>query len=70
MARAIETRAIREYACSVADYSISYVKQGNKLVATREFKVKKEYLEVKDYDEFKEFFNKVMEADTKQIALK
>ncbi len=59
-----------KYACSVADYSISYVKQGNKLVATREFKVKKEYLEVKDYDEFKEFFNKVMEADTKQIALK
>ncbi len=59
-----------KHTCSVADYSISYVKQGSKLVATREFKLKKEYLEVKDYAEFREFFNKVMEADTKQIALK
>ncbi|MFM9984490.1 MAG: DUF3857 domain-containing protein [Flavobacteriales bacterium] len=59
-----------KYSCAVADYSITYVKQGNKLVATREFKIKKEYMEVSEYNEFKEFFNKVMEADTKQIALK
>jgi tetratricopeptide (TPR) repeat protein len=59
-----------KYSCSVADYSMTYTKQGNKLVATREFKLKKEYAEVKEYQEFKDFFSKVMEADTKQIALK
>ncbi len=59
-----------KYSCTVADYSMTYTKQGNKLVATREFKLKKEYAEVKEYQEFKDFFSKVMEADTKQIALK
>jgi hypothetical protein len=59
-----------KYSCSVADYSMTYTKQGNKLIAVREFKLKKEYAEVKEYQEFKDFFSKVMEADTKQIALK
>jgi Transglutaminase-like superfamily/Domain of Unknown Function with PDB structure (DUF3858) len=56
--------------CPVAEYSLTYTKQGNKLIATREFKVKKEYMEVAEYETFKDFFTKVMEADTKQLVLK
>ncbi|MFN0031187.1 MAG: DUF3857 domain-containing protein [Flavobacteriales bacterium] len=59
-----------KYTCTAAEYSITYVKAGNKLTATREFKLKKEYVELNEYAEFRDFFNKVMEADTKQIALK
>jgi hypothetical protein len=58
--------------CSVAEYSIIYErgKTPNKLIATRTFKRTKDVMDVKDYDTFKDFFNKLAESDALQIAIK
>ncbi len=53
-----------------AEYKINFEIKGDKIKATRYFKIKKDIIEAKDYPKFREFFNRVIEADTKQIAFK
>lgn len=53
-----------------ATYSLKYLKVGNKITASRYLKVKKEWIEVDEYKEFKEFYNKLVKADAAQLLLK
>jgi len=53
-----------------ATYSLKYHKAGSKLTASRYLKVKKEWIEVEEYKEFKEFYNKLVKADSAQLLLK
>lgn len=57
--------------CSVADYSLTYnTSTPGVLKAMREIKYKKELVTPDDYVQFRDFFNKVAEADSKQIGFK
>ena len=57
--------------CSAADYSLTYnTSTPGKLKAVREIKYKKDLVMPQDYEQFREFFNKVAEADSKQLGFK
>ena len=57
--------------CSAADYSLTYSTTiPGKLKAVREIKYKKDVVSPEDYAQFREFFNKVTEADSKQLGFK
>ncbi|MBI4944900.1 MAG: tetratricopeptide repeat protein [Bacteroidetes bacterium] len=60
----------QKYSCFLADYSIQYKLQGNKIVATREFIFKDDFVPVEKYNELKDFYAKVVTADAEQIAFK
>lgn len=53
-----------------ATYSMSFKKVGQKIVVTRNLNVKKDWIEVDEYKEFKEFYNKLVKADAAQLLLK
>jgi hypothetical protein len=52
------------------EYTISYKMVGGKLVVTRQTNYKNDVVSPEKYPQFKEFFNKMVEADTKQVAFK
>jgi tetratricopeptide (TPR) repeat protein len=52
------------------EYSINYKMVGDKLVITRQTNYKNDVVSPEKYPQFKEFFNKMVEADTKQVAFK
>ncbi len=57
--------------CDAADYSLVYnTTTLGKLQAVREMKFKKDKVNPEEYAAFREFFNKVAEADTKQLGFK
>jgi len=56
--------------CFLADYSIQYKVQGNKIIATREIIYKDDYVPVEKYKELKTFYTNVVSADAEQIAFK
>ncbi len=57
--------------CSVADYSLTYDNTtAGKLKVVRELKLKKDKASPEDYTEFRNFFGKVAEADSKQIGFR
>ena len=58
------------YSCFLGDYSIKYKLQGNKIVATREFIHKADFVPVEKYKELKDFYANVVAADAEQIAFK
>jgi hypothetical protein len=60
----------QKYSCFLADYSIQYKMQGNKIVATREFIFKDDFVPTEKYNELKDFYAKVVTADAEQIAFK
>ena len=49
-------------------YSLTHKKSGNQLIITREFKFKTLIINPEDYEEFKESYEKVIKADTRQLA--
>ncbi|OFY85016.1 MAG: hypothetical protein A3F72_04520 [Bacteroidetes bacterium RIFCSPLOWO2_12_FULL_35_15] len=51
-------------------YSLTYKMAGTKLLATRTLKFNKEIVTPEQYNNFKESFTKISEADSKQIAFK
>lgn len=53
-----------------ADFKMIYTIKGDKILIYRELIPKKDIIEPKQYTEFRNFFNKVAEADTKQYAFK
>jgi len=53
-----------------ATYTMSFKKVGQKIIVTRNLNVKKEWIEVDEYKEFKEFYNKLVKADSAQLLLK
>lgn len=56
---------------NIADYSLTYnTSVPGKLTATRTIKFKKDKVGPAEYSEFRDFYNKVAEADTKQIGFK
>ena len=57
--------------CSVADYSLSYTLTApGQLKAVRQMKFKKDKVLPQDYTAFRDFFNQVAEADSKQLGFK
>jgi tetratricopeptide (TPR) repeat protein len=58
------------YTCSAADYKLDFKVQGNKIVATRSLRFKKDIIPVEEIPEFKTFYKNVLTADTKQFAFK
>jgi tetratricopeptide (TPR) repeat protein len=57
--------------CPAAEYTLTYsVPATGKLKAVREFKYKNGIVNPDEYAQFREFFNKVAEADAKQIGFK
>lgn len=59
-----------KFSCFLADYSIQYKLQGNKIIATREIVYKDDYVPVEKYTELKTFYSNVVTADAEQIAFK
>lgn len=56
---------------NIAEYSLTYnTSTPGKLTATRILKFKKQHVSPAEYAEFRDFYNKVAEADTKQIGFK
>ncbi|MCS6934707.1 MAG: DUF3857 domain-containing protein [Chitinophagales bacterium] len=57
--------------CAAADYTLTYsVPTPGKLRAERSFKFKKDVVLPSEYEQFREFINKVAEADGKQLGFK
>ncbi len=56
--------------CSAADYSLTYTTTAGKVKAVRELKFKNPTVKPEEYEAFREFFNKVAEADSKQMGFK
>jgi hypothetical protein len=57
--------------CNAADYSLTYTTTSpGKLKVVREMKFKKEKVLPEEYAAFRDFFNKVAEADSKQLGFK
>jgi tetratricopeptide (TPR) repeat protein len=54
----------------VLNYSITSKTEGNKLIITRTFKLKKDFIPSNKVPEFNEFFKKIVEADNREIAMK
>lgn len=52
------------------DYSLTFVLEGNTLIAKRYFAYNEDILEVDDYKETKELLVKILKADSKQIAFR
>ena len=60
----------QKFSCFLADYSIEYKMQGNKITATREIIYKEDYVPVEKYKELKDFYTNIVNADAEQIAFK
>ena len=56
--------------CSAADYTLTYTLTPGKLKVVREMKYKKDEVAATEYAQFRDFYNKVAEADSKQIGFK
>ena len=56
--------------CSAADYTLNYLPSAGKLKVVREMRYKKDIVSPEEYAQFREFYNKVAEADSKQIGFK
>ncbi|HLP20154.1 MAG TPA: DUF3857 domain-containing protein, partial [Chitinophagales bacterium] len=57
--------------CSAADYSLTYSTPAvGKIRAIREIRYKKDVVPAAEYEQFRDFFNKVAEADSKQMGFK
>ncbi|PTQ99791.1 transglutaminase superfamily protein [Mucilaginibacter yixingensis] len=54
----------------VIEYSLTPKQVGNKLMLTRTFKLKKDYVPVEKVAEFNTFFKKMVEADNKELAMR
>lgn len=66
----VEMPKSQKFSCFLADYSIRYEKQGNKIVAIREITYKDDYVPVNKYSELKSFYANIVAADAEQIAFK
>lgn len=53
-----------------ADFEMTFELKGDKLLAKRSLIRKKDFILPNEYPAFREFFNKVIEADTKQLAIR
>ncbi|MDL5047797.1 DUF3858 domain-containing protein [Oscillatoria amoena NRMC-F 0135] len=56
--------------CNAADYTVTYKAIGNKIEAKRTVRILADIVPVAEYNEFKKFFEKVVEEDTRQLAFK
>lgn len=57
--------------CAAADYALTFhTTAAGKIKAVRELKYKKDVVQPDEYPAFREFFNKVAEADSKQMGFK
>jgi hypothetical protein len=65
-----EVPASQTLSCKAMNYKITYKTEPGKLIVTREVIYKQDVVSPEDYQQFKEFVTKVMEADSKQIAIK
>lgn len=56
--------------CNAAEYSLNYKVTPTKVTITRIFKVNNDVVSTADYNQIKDFLNKVIEADAKQFGFK
>ena len=54
----------------VAKYSMDFKRIGNKLYITRKLDYKQDIVKLEDYDKVKSFYEKMINADSQQIAFK
>ena len=54
----------------IIEYSIVPKQIGNKLILTRSFKLKKDFVPVDKVPQFNTFFKKMVEADNKELAMR
>jgi hypothetical protein len=54
----------------IIEYSIVPKQTGNKLILTRSFKLKKDFVPVDKVPQFNTFFKKMVEADNKELAMR
>ena len=67
----VEAPENKKFECPNAIYTLNFnLKDPNKIVITRYFERTKDVVSVADYQQFKEFFNKISESDNKQFAIK
>lgn len=65
-----EAPANLHYSCNIADYNLDFTLVNDELIVKRQMKYKDDYVPLKDYNNFKKFFENVINADAKQIAFK
>jgi tetratricopeptide (TPR) repeat protein/transglutaminase-like putative cysteine protease len=58
------------FKCNAAEYKVTYKMLGNKLEVKREIRILTDVVPPENYDEFKKFFEKMVEEDTRQLAFK
>jgi len=65
-----ETPKNMSYSSPYADYSLTFKKTGNQLIAIRKMVFKKDIVPVSDFSTFTDFYAKVIKADKTQIGFK
>ena len=58
------------HSCFMGDYSLDFKMSGNLLIISRELIIKEDYVPIEKYEEFSDFFKKVISSDKSQIAFK
>ncbi|MEM6261930.1 MAG: DUF3857 domain-containing protein [Bacteroidota bacterium] len=58
------------YSSSNATYSLSFKMEGEVLKVVRRFEIKNDIVQPENYQEFKQFFSKLVKADDRRIAFK
>lgn len=58
------------YSCNAADYSLSYKMVGDVLECTRIYKIKQQVIPLVEVKDFYDFYRKVINTDSKQLAIK
>jgi hypothetical protein len=66
----LEVPANQNMSYKKSDYSIKYIKEGDKLKIYRSVKLQREDISAADYIQFKKFFNDIVEAESKYIVFK
>ena len=66
----LEIPANQNFSFKNSSYSVKYVKEGEKLKVYRNAKLKRDNIAPADYDQYKKFFNDIVEAESKYIVFK
>ncbi len=64
----LETPTDKDFGFKNSQYSLRYFKTGNQLKIIRKVQIDRSDIDAKDYDEFKKFFNNIVEAESKYLV--
>ena len=66
----VEVPKNQNFSNEIADYTTVFSYDGEKIKARRELKNRRLQVEADNYEEFKEFYNAIVQEDARQILLK